>query len=30
MDTGRITIDAPTTEIVHDEELLEQYGLELP
>ncbi|MBA2453225.1 MAG: hypothetical protein H0V47_08650 [Chloroflexia bacterium] len=30
MDTGRIAIDAPTAEIVHDEELLEQYGLELP
>jgi cobalt transport protein ATP-binding subunit len=30
MDTGRIAIDATTSEIIHDEALLEQYGLELP
>lgn len=30
MDAGRIAIDAPTAEIIHDEALLEQYGLELP
>ncbi len=30
MDAGRIALDAPTAEIIHDEELLEAYGLELP
>lgn len=30
MDTGQIAIDAPTAEIIHDADLLEQYGLELP
>lgn len=30
MDTGRIAVDAPTAEVIHDEGLLEQYGLELP
>jgi cobalt/nickel transport system ATP-binding protein len=30
MQEGRIVIDAPTTEIIHDEALLEAYGLELP
>jgi len=30
MHDGRIVIDAPTEDIIHDEALLEQYGLELP
>ena len=30
MHEGRIVIDAPTEEIIHDEVLLEEYGLELP
>jgi cobalt transport protein ATP-binding subunit len=30
MQEGRIVIDAPTSEIIHDEVLLEEYGLELP
>ena len=30
MDTGRIAIDASTADIIQDEDLLEQYGLELP
>jgi cobalt transport protein ATP-binding subunit len=30
MQEGRIVIDAPTDEIIHDEALLEQFGLELP
>lgn len=30
MHEGRIVIDAPTEEIIHDEALLEEYGLELP
>jgi cobalt/nickel transport system ATP-binding protein len=30
MDEGRIVVDAPASEIIHDAALLEQYGLELP
>jgi cobalt/nickel transport system ATP-binding protein len=30
MQEGRIVIDAPTSEIIHDDVLLEEYGLELP
>ncbi|HYI14103.1 MAG TPA: ABC transporter ATP-binding protein [Thermomicrobiales bacterium] len=30
MQEGRIVIDGPTSEIIHDEALLESYGLELP
>jgi cobalt transport protein ATP-binding subunit len=30
MQEGRIVIDAPTTDIINDESLLEEYGLELP
>ena len=30
MQEGRIVIDAPTSDIIHDEALLESYGLELP
>jgi cobalt/nickel transport system ATP-binding protein len=30
MQEGRIVIDAPTADIIHDESLLESYGLELP
>lgn len=30
MQEGRIAIDAPTHDIIHDEALLETYGLELP
>jgi len=30
MEEGRIVLDAPTDEIIHDETLLERHGLELP
>jgi cobalt/nickel transport system ATP-binding protein len=30
MHEGRIVVDAPTSEIIHNEPLLEEYGLELP
>jgi cobalt/nickel transport system ATP-binding protein len=30
MDEGRIVVDAPASEIIHDAALLEEYGLELP
>ncbi|HAX23706.1 MAG TPA: cobalt ABC transporter ATP-binding protein, partial [Chloroflexi bacterium] len=30
MHEGRIVVDAPTSEIIDDEALLDRYGLELP